>query len=201
MNRVLLDLFIIDDDSDFREMLESFFKLKSLSYRSFDSAARALDSFIPGEVGCVLSDYKMESMDGIALTRELKRRDKFVPIILLTAYGTIPSAVKSVKFGAVDFIEKPFDNNALYELVLECLSVTEVARQERLMSILAMNKLSKLTQREIEILKLLSSGLSNKQIGLKIDISYRTVEVHRSNLMDKLGANSVVDLVRAAQLL
>ena len=201
MTGPLIDIFIIEDNKDFREMLEAFFTSKNLSFKSFESAESALRNMVLGEVGCVISDVQMGAMDGVEMTRLVKTVDKSIPIILITGYGSIEIAVKAVKAGATQFLEKPIDMEALYRLVMESLAVTEADRDRRLRDISIQKYLKNLTARERNILKLLATGLSNKEVGLKLDISYRTVEVHRAHIMEKLQAKSVVDLVHAADKL
>ncbi len=201
MNKPLIDIFIIEDDKDFREMLESFFTSKNLSYKSFDSAEQALRNMVLGEVGCVLSDIQMGNMDGVQMTELIKKVDRKIPILLMTGFGDVGTAVKAVKAGANEFLEKPFDMEAMYRLIMECLAVTEADRDQRLRDIAIQKHLQELTSRERHILRLLATGLSNKEVGLKLDISYRTVEVHRAHIMEKLKAKSVVDLVHAADSL
>ena len=201
MTRPLIDIFIIEDNKDFREMLEVFFTKKTMSFKSFDSAEKALKNMVLGEVGCVVSDISMRGMDGVEMTALIRKIDNRIPIILMTGYGSIDIAVKAIKAGASEFLEKPFDVAVLYRLVIEFLAVTEAGREQRLRDIKIQRHLRELTMREKHILKLLATGLSNKEVGLKLEISYRTVEVHRAHIMEKLKAKSIVDLVHAADKL
>ena len=198
MTRPLIDIFIIEDNKDYREMLEAFFTTKSISFKSFDSAERALKNMVLGEIGCVVSDVCMGGMDGVQMTGLIRKIDNKIPIILITGYGNVDLAVKAIKAGANEFLEKPLDVSDLYRLVIGFLAVTEVERAQRLRSISIQKYFVTLTIREKHILKLLGAGLSNKEVGLKLDISYRTVEVHRAHIMEKLRAKSIVDLVHAA---
>ena len=194
--RALVDVFIIDDDADFRQMIGTFLQSKNISFRDFACPVQALENYAPAQVGCVLVDIKMARMSGIELTKRLKSVDPLVPIIAVTGYGNVSDAVQTIKNGAIEYIEKPFDMNVLYTKVMACLSVTDAIRKQRLQDSKMRINLDSLTFRERQILTLLAVGMSNKEIGLSIDISYRTVEVHRARIMEKLGANSVADLVR-----
>ena len=201
MNRPLIDICIIEDDKDFREMLEAFFTTKNMSFKSFNSAEKALKNIVLGEVGCIVSDISMGALDGVEMTSLIKKVDSRIPIILITSYGNVDVAVRAIKTGANEFLEKPFDVAVLYRLVIEFLAVTEADREQRLRDIVIQKHLIELTMREKHILKLLATGLSNKEVGLKLEISYRTVEVHRAHIMEKLKAKSIVDLVHAADKL
>ncbi len=194
--RVLVDVFIIDDDADFRQMLTTFFQTKNVTCRDFACPVQAVENYAPAQVGCVLVDIKMAKMNGIQVTKKLKSMDPLVPIIAVTGYGNITDAIATIKSGAIEYIEKPFNVDTLYEKVMACLSVTDAVRKQRLQDSKMRINFETLTFRERQILTLLSIGLSNKEIGLSIDISYRTVEVHRAKIMEKLGAKNIVDLVR-----
>ena len=201
MTRPLIDIFIIEDNKDFREMLEVYFTTKNMSFKSFDSAERAMKNMVLSEVGCVVSDVKMGGMDGVEMTRMIRKIDSRIPIILITGYGNVDMAVRAIKAGANEFLEKPLDVNALYRLTMEFLAVTEADRNQRVRDIKIQQHITELTVREKHILKLLAQGLSNKEVGLKLEISHRTVEVHRSHIMEKLKAKSIVDLVHVADKL
>lgn len=192
----LVDAFVIDDDIDFRTMICSFLQTKDISYRDFADPVQAVQAYVPAQVGCVLVDVKMAKMDGLQVTKKLKSLDPMVPIIVVTGYGDITHAIKAIKFGAMDYLQKPLDLNILYTKIMECLTVTQAVRGQRLKDSKMRINLESLTFRERQILSLVAMGLSNKEIGLSLDISYRTVEVHRSHIMEKLEADSVVDLVR-----
>lgn len=195
-NRALVDVFIIDDDTNFRQMLVDFFTSKNISCRDFVDPIDAINSYAPAQVGCVLVDIKMSRMNGIQVTKKLKSIDPLVPIIAITGYSNIGDAVATIKSGAIEYLEKPFDTHVLYNKVLACLAVTDEVRKQRIQDSHMSQNFETLTFRERQILTLLAIGRSNKEIGLSLDISYRTVETHRARIMEKLGANSVVDLVR-----
>lgn len=199
-NRAVIDVFIIDNHTDFRHMLVDFFKSKNISCRDFADPIDAINSYAPAQVGCVIVDIKMSHMSGIQVTKKLKAIDPLVPIIAITGYSNISDAVATIKNGAIDYVEKPFDKpfdiNALYTKVIACLAVTDEVRKQRIQDSHMSQNFETLTFRERQILTLLAIGRSNKEIGLSLDISYRTVEGHRARIMEKLGASSAADLVR-----
>ncbi len=200
-NRALMDVFIIDDDADFRHMVATFLQTKNITCRDFPCPVQAIESYVPTQIGCVLVDIKMARMNGIQVTKKLKALDPLVPIIAVTGYGNVADAVATIKSGAIEYIEKPFNINVLYEKIMACLSVTEAVRKQRQQDSKMRINFELLTFRERQILTLLSVGMSNKEIGLSLDISYRTVEVHRAKVMEKLGAHSIADLVRITHYL
>jgi len=196
MHKNIFDIFLIDDDNNFCQMLEMFLISKGLSCKSFTNPIKALELIVPKKIGCVITDYKMPFMDGDELTRKIKKIDSLLPVIFITGKGNVSMAVKSIKAGGITIFEKPFSNEKLYSVIMECLSVNELERENRSRLADMLSNIEKLTPQEKNILKLLALGLSNKEIGLRLDISYRTVEVHRSHIMAKLQAKSLADLVR-----
>jgi RNA polymerase sigma factor (sigma-70 family) len=196
MKENIFDVFLIDDEKDFCQMLEMFLTSKGLSCKSFTDPVEALEAVVPKKIGCVITDYKMPFMNGDELTKKIKKIDSLLPVIFVTGKGSVSMAVKSIKAGGITIFEKPFSNEKLYSAVMECLSVNELERENRDRLADMLNNIEKLTPQEKNILKLLALGLSNKEIGLRLDISYRTVEVHRSHIMAKLQAKSLADLVR-----
>ncbi|MGB1361307.1 MAG: response regulator transcription factor [Alphaproteobacteria bacterium] len=197
----IIDLFIIDDNAELAEALKLFFESKKLTVKIFTSPTKALDELVPAQVGCVITDYEMPEMNGDLLTEKLKKKDNLLPVIFITGKGSIPRAVKSIKSGGVALFEKPLNNEKLYQAVIEALSVNDAERENRSRVADMLANAHLLTPHEVNILKLLALGLSNKEVALKLDISYRTVEVHRSHIMEKLKAKSLPDLVRISDMI
>ncbi|MBK1732294.1 response regulator transcription factor [Thiococcus pfennigii] len=193
-------VFIVDDDPDVRRSLCWLFESLQLPVAAYDSAQAFLGDLAPDQAGCLVLDLRMPGMDGLALLDELRARHAFLPVIMVTGYGTVPTATRAMRSGAVDFIEKPVNHQDLLERVRQAL---ERDRQNRALFGQPQRTaalLGTLTERERQVLDLLVQGLSNKQIARTLKIVVRTVETHRANLMRKLEANSVSALVRMTLL-
>ncbi len=184
---------IIEDDAGVRESLALLLQSAGWTTRLYASAREFLDSEPSGE-GCVVSDVRMPGMAGLDLLEEMKKRHIRLPAILMTAYGDVPQAVRAMKLGAVDFIEKPFDDELMINSVREALA----RRGGGAMA--ARARLGRLTAREKDVLAGLLEGKLNKTIAFQLGVSVRTVETHRANLMAKTGANSLSELVRISLL-
>jgi two-component system response regulator FixJ len=187
---------LIDDDEGVRQAVAFLLTSSGFAVRVYESAIAFLDALASVQPGCVVTDVRMPGMDGLALQRELKLRDNPLPVIVMTGHGDVPLAVEAMKAGAVDFIEKPFNDEAL--LCSIRVAIDRHAQDARRGDEIAVikRKLASLSPREREVLDGLIAGLPNKTIAYDLKISARTVEVHRANLMTRMGANSVADLVR-----
>jgi two-component system response regulator FixJ len=187
---------LIDDDDGVRQAVAFLLTTSGFAVRVYESAAAFLKALPSVQPGCVLTDVRMPGMDGLALQRELKARGIGLPVIVITGHGDVPLAVEAMKAGAVDFIEKPFHDEALLSAirVANDRHARDGHRDEEIAAIKA--KLASLSVREREVLDGLIAGLPNKAIAYDLKISARTVEVHRANLMVRMGAHSVADLVR-----
>lgn len=170
------------------------------SVKNFASAREFLDAYTHDYSGCILLDMKMPGMDGPALQTELAQRGVQLPIIFLTAYGTIPSAVKAMKLGAVDFLTKPVDGSYLHQRVLQAFSKNEEVRKKAKERESAVCAIDSLTEREREIMSKAVEGRSNKEIARNLGISPRTVEVHRAHIFQKTGAVNLLDLAHMVAL-
>jgi FixJ family two-component response regulator len=190
-------VYVVDDDDAFRDSLR--WLLESAGYRValFASAERFLASYRAGDGVCLLLDVRMSGLTGIELQAELNRRADAIPIIFLTGHGDVPMAVEAVKKGAYDFVEKPFANTRLLALIEQVAALDAPARHERAERCSAAARLGTLTEREREVLELVSVGRRNKQIADDLGISVKTVEVHRARAMEKMGAASIAEVVRA----
>ena len=192
-------VFIIDDDQAVRDSLESLFAAAGYTTESFAGAEAFLATYDPRRPGCLLLDMQMPGMGGLGLQKALAERKDSRPIIFLTAHGTVPMTVRALKNGAFDFLEKPADGNALLDLVSRAIQWNAEERQKETEHLQALRRCDTLTEREYEILKLVVAGKSNKEIGRELDISHRTVELHRMRVMQKTGTHSVIELAALAQ--
>jgi len=191
---------IIDDDEGLRESLA--FLLRSAAFRvnSFESAKAFLDELPHAAPGCVITDVRMPDMSGIELLRRLKELKIGVPVIVITGHGDVALAVEAMKIGAADFFEKPFDDDLLVASVRAALRQREGQTKRGAERAEIEHRISTLSPREKDVLTGLIEGRANKQIAFDLGISPRTVEIYRANLMNKMQADSLSDLVRMALL-
>lgn len=193
-------VYIVDDEEPVRNALRFLAKSDGLNSESFDSAQAFLDSLENIGPGCLLLDVFMPDMTGLELQEALLERKAEIPVIILTGHADVATAVRAMKGGATDFIEKPFDSEDLLERVHQCLSGEAKRRESLEWRKQAGERLARLTRRELQVMEGLVAGKRNKQIGEKLFISFRTVELHRASIMEKLEANSLSDVVRIALL-
>jgi two-component system response regulator FixJ len=191
---------IIDDDEGLRESLAFLLRAAQLEVRSFDSAKTFLDALPDASVGCVITDIRMPDMSGIELLRRLKELKVGIPVIVITGHGDVALAVEAMKIGAADFFEKPFDDDLLVASVRAALRQQEDQTKRGVERAEIEHRISTLSPREKDVLAGLVEGRANKQIAFDLGISPRTVEIYRANLMNKMQANSLSDLVRMALL-
>jgi two-component system, LuxR family, response regulator FixJ len=189
---------IIDDDEGLRESLAFLLRSANLEVRSFESAKAFLDALPRAVPGCVITDVRMPDMSGIELLRRLKELTLGVPVIVITGHGDIALAVEAMKMGAADFFEKPFDDDLLVASVRAALRQREDQTKRGAERAEIEHRISTLSPREKDVLAGLIEGRANKQIAFDLGISPRTVEIYRANLMNKMEANSLSDLVRMA---
>jgi len=191
---------IIDDDEALRESLAFLLRSAALEVRSFDSAKAFLNELPDAALGCVISDVRMPDMSGIELLRRLKELKIAVPVIVITGHGDIALAVEAMKIGAVDFFEKPFNDDLLVASVRAALRQQEDQTKRDVKRTEIEHRISTLSRREKDVLAGLIEGRANKQIAFDLGISPRTVEIYRANLMNKMKADSLSELVRMALL-
>jgi two-component system response regulator FixJ len=189
-------VYVVDDDQATRKSLRWLVETLGVPVQTFHSGASFLDSYDPAQPGCLVLDVMMGGMSGLDLQKELNGRQIEIPVIVLTGYGDVPTAVRALKNGAVEFLEKPFDGEILLEHVRRALEIDAGRRRERDASEVVRQRLSRLTPRENEILGLVVEGLSSKEIATQLDVSFKTVEAHRAKIMRKMEANGVAQLVR-----
>ncbi|MBP6766334.1 MAG: response regulator [Reyranella sp.] len=187
---------VIDDDVDVRQSLAFLLSTAGLAVRVHDSAVAFLKVLPDAQPGCVVTDIRMPEMDGLELQRRLAELKSGFPVIVMTGHGDVPMAVEAMKAGAVDFIEKPFDDETLLSAIRSALDrhSRNREREDRMVSI--RKRLDALSSRERDVLKGLAAGKANKVIAYDLGISARTVEVYRANVMTKMQADSLSELVR-----
>jgi RNA polymerase sigma factor (sigma-70 family) len=190
-------VFVVDDDSSTRELLVWLMKRHGMRTEVFPDARSFLNRYKPEMPGCLVVDLNMPGMSGLDLQQYLKEHGVLIPVLFLSGRADVPKAVKAVRDGAIDFIEKPFDYKRVVSLVEDCLRRdTEVRSvQERKRAVC--ERLAQLTQREREVLDLVVAGRMNREIAEKLEISIKTVEAHRAKIMEKLEVDSVAELVQA----
>ncbi|MBN9428655.1 MAG: response regulator transcription factor [Burkholderiales bacterium] len=192
-------VYVVDDDEAVRDSMRWLLEANGFQVSTFASAEEFLANLpSPEPVACLLLDVRMPGMSGLELHEELVRRGSTLPLVFITGHGDVPMAVASMKKGAHDFLEKPFSDEQLRQLVSDCLARASVAMQGRLQDREAHERIDRLTGRERQVLELIVAGRLNKQIADDLGISIKTVEAHRANIMDKLGARTMADLMRIA---
>jgi FixJ family two-component response regulator len=191
-------VYVVDDDEAVRDSLQWLLEGKDYRVRCFESAEVFLERYDPKEVACLIVDVRMEGMSGLDLQNRLVENHSPLPVVFITGHGDVPMAVDTMKKGAMDFIQKPFDEVKLVSLVERML---DHARQSFSVHQQTVNRdalLSKLTLRESQVLERIVAGRLNKQSADDLGISIKTVEAHRANIMEKLNANTVADLLKIA---
>ncbi len=191
-------VFVIDDDAAVRDSLAFLLSTSGFAVSVFETARQFLDAESQLGFGCVITDIRMPDIDGIELLRRLKARDVHLPVLVMTGHGDVPLAVEAMKLGAIDFLEKPFEDerliNVLHATFELSTKATKLATDARELAA----RLASLSPRERQVMNGLITGLSNKMIAKEYDISPRTVEVYRANVMTKMQAGSISELVRMA---
>lgn len=191
---------VIDDDVDVRQSLAFLLSTAGFAVRVHESAVAFLDVLAEVREGCVVTDIRMPQMDGLELQRRLRELDKGLPVIVMTGHGDVPLAVEAMKAGAVDFIEKPFEDEVLLSAIRTALRRDRADGERKARNSEFLNRLKTLSNREREVLERLVAGKANKVIAYEMGISARTVEVYRANVMTKMQADSLSELVRMALL-
>jgi two-component system response regulator FixJ len=191
-------VYVVDDDEAVRDSLSVLLESKAYAVRSFGSAPEFLAAAPSLPVGCLIADIRMPEMDGLELQQHLIDRSLQFPLIVITGHGDVSLAVRAMKAGAVDFIEKPFASEAILNSLDTALARLSIPSEQDPTAVAAATKLALLSPREREVLERLLAGLPNKTIAYDLAISPRTVEIHRARVMDKMGARSLSELVRLA---
>ena len=191
-------VYVIDDDSAMRDSLDFLLGSAGFSVRLFDSAQIFLDELESLEAGCVVTDIRMPGIDGMELLRQLNSGTRKLPVIVMTGHGDVPLAVEAMKLGALDFLEKPFEDDRLIRMIETALLQNEGGARSEAVTAEMVARVASLTHRERQVMQGLVSGQSNKVIAREYDISPRTVEVYRANVMTKMQAANLSELVRFA---
>ena len=191
-------VYVVDDDEAVRDSLQWLLEGKDYRVRCFDSAESFLSRYDHREVACLIVDIRMGGMTGLELQDKLLERKSPLPVVFITGHGDVPMAVNTMKKGALDFIQKPFNEDDLLSIVERMLDRAREAFAGHQQAASREALLSKLTGRETQVLERIVAGRLNKQIADDLGISIKTVEAHRANIMEKLGANTVADLLKIA---
>jgi len=191
-------VYVIDDDDAMRDSLDFLLGSADFQVTLFESALNFLDALPTIDFGCVVSDVRMPEIDGIELLKRLKAGGSLLPVVIMTGHGDIPLAVEAMKLGAVDFLEKPFEDDRLIGMIEAALKHAEPGVRSEAVTIEIQTRIASLSPRERQVMDGLIAGLSNKLIARDYDISPRTIEVYRANVMTKMQAASLSELVRLA---
>jgi two-component system response regulator DctR len=187
-------VYLVDDDEAIRDSLSWLLQSRSLQCQTYPSAESFLAAWTPDLCGCLLLDIRMREMSGLELFDRLLENGNRLPVIFLTGHGDVPMAVGTLKKGAFDFVEKPFDDNQLVNRVLEAVELDNTRRATAASSDSLNERLACLTARERQVMELVLAGKFNKVVADELQISMRTVEVHRANLFEKMGVRTAVEL-------
>jgi FixJ family two-component response regulator len=191
-------IYIVDDDEAVRESLQWLIESDGYFVKTYENAETFLSEFYPEQVCVLILDVRMPGMSGLELQEKLIEQNTHVPIIFITGHGDVEMAVNTMKKGAADFLEKPFDEKIVRELILKNIEISrKLLESQRQMKALT-ERFSRLTSRELQVLERIVAGRLNKQIADDLSISIKTVEAHRANIMDKLNVSTVADLLKLA---
>jgi two-component system response regulator FixJ len=196
----MVTVFIVDDDALLCKALALFLQAEGFNVEVYPSARAFLDTCQPNWRGCMILDIGLPDMDGLALQQALAERDIRLPIIFLTGQGDIPKVVQAVKGGAADFLEKPASDSEILLRVRAAMAIEAKRRTEEQRSLKVKKRFERLTPRERHVMSLLVSDMSNKDVGRELGVSHRTIEVHRSRIMEKMKAASMLELMEMARV-
>jgi two-component system response regulator FixJ len=191
-------VYVIDDDEAMRDSLDFLLGAADFHVTLYESAQHFLDALPDAGFGCVVSDVRMPGIDGIEMLKRLKASRSTFPVVIMTGHGDVPLAVEAMKLGAVDFLEKPFEDDRLIGMIDIALKQAKSGAQTEAVTVEIAARIASLSPRERQVMEGLIAGLSNKLIAREYDISPRTIEVYRANVMTKMQAGSLSELVRLA---
>lgn len=194
-------IFVVDDDASMRDAISRLLNAVGLTVQTFASARAFLNRRLPEVPGCLVLDVRLPGLSGLDLQREMVERGIHIPVVFITGHGDIPMSVQAMKAGAVEFLTKPFRDQDLLDAVRSGIQLDRKEREERAELAELRDCVGQLTQREQEVMSLVVSGLLNKQIALQLGTSEKTIKIHRSQVMRKMRASSLADLVRMSQKL
>jgi two-component system response regulator FixJ len=193
-------VYVVDDDEDVRNALRWLIESVDLTVATYPSAEAFLVAYTPGQPGCLVLDVRMPGMGGLGLLEHMRMEGIELPTIVLTGHGDVPIAVRAMKCGAIDFIEKPFTDQDLLDQIQRALREDAKLRSQQLERAQALSRAETLTPREREVLRRVVQGQANKVISAELGISERTVETHRKKIMDKMQARSLAELIQMTLL-
>jgi RNA polymerase sigma factor (sigma-70 family) len=189
-------VFVVDDDHAIRSSLKWLIESVGLAVETYATADEFMSSYYPGRAGCLLLDVRMPGMSGLELQEHFAKNEVNIPIIIITGHGDVPMAVRAMKSGAIDFIEKPFNDELLLESIRNALALDLKQREVQSQRAQIATRLDHLTPREHEVMAMVTEGRSNKEIAINMGVSSKTVEAHRARVMEKMQAGSLAELVR-----
>lgn len=193
-------VFIVDDDAAVRDSLRWLVESVGLNVEPYATAREFLDVYDSSRPGCLVLDVRMPAMSGLDLQEELAAREPTSPIVFITGYGDVPAAVRAMRKGAVDFIEKPFSDQVLLDRIQRCIELDARNRRDHARGAKILARFAVLTRRERQVMDLVVAGKSNKATARQLGISGKTIETHRAKVMQKMQAKSLADLVRMAAI-
>lgn len=191
-------VFVVDDDQAMRSSLKWLIETVGMRVEVFSSANEFIRSYYPGRAGCLLLDVRMPGMSGLELQEYFIQQQIKIPIIIITGHGDVPMAVRAMKVGAVDFIEKPFNDELLLDSIRNALALDVEQRAQQAERSEVAARLAHLTPREHEVMEMVTNGRANKEIATELGVSSKTVEAHRARVMEKMEASSLAELVKMA---
>lgn len=189
-------VFVVDDDSAMRNSLKWLIETVGMRVETSASAEEFIKSYYPGRAGCLLLDVRMPGMSGLELQEYFAKQGIKIPVIIITGHGDVPMSVRAMKAGAVDFIEKPFNDEQLLESIRNALAIDQDQRLIQAERAEIAARLAQLTPREHEVMEMVTNGKSNKEIASALGVSAKTVEAHRARVMEKMEASSLAGLVK-----
>lgn len=189
-------VFVVDDDAAIRDALSLLISLKGFRAAVFASAEDFLQTYSQEYRGCLLTDLRMPNMGGLELQQALAERNITIPVVVLTAYGDVSTTRTALKNGAVDFLEKPVDDEVLIDVLRNAIRIDEDRHRLHAQRTQALDRLERLTPRERDVLRLLAEGLQHREIAVRLQISPRTVEVYKARMMEKLQLKNLTEVVR-----
>ncbi len=193
-------IYVVDDDEAVRGAISFLMKANGYGVKAFESADDFLMNADLKQAAIGIFDIRMPGMSGLELFDELKARDSLLPVIFVTGHGDVAMAVEAIKKGALDFILKPFDNQELLNHIGEAVESLAAGRERQILKETALERLATLTDRENQVMELVVAGNANKVIAFDLEVSQRTVEIHRSNVMQKMGCRSLAQLVKLVMI-
>ena len=189
-------VFIIDDDAAIRDSLSWLVESVGLRVKTFANADEFLETYDPSLLGCIVLDVRMPGMSGLDLQEELIRRASDLPVLIITGYGEVQDAVRALKAGAADYLQKPVSDQTLLDRIQDCLRVNIRERKKHADQAYIVSRMASLTRRQRQVMDLVVDGRSNKEIAQCLKISVKTVESHRGRVMQKMGVSTIADLAR-----